>query len=113
MGSAADDFVAPPPSPCAATPALEVADRVNAVRKEALLSKVEWAFAVLEKPVRDVQSVQKAYRNLMKSLHPDKAGSLPQVAAAVELVREAKDLSERSLRRQDPPDRPTGLSCKH
>lgn len=111
---------APPPSHCsAATPArkdeaLVVAKRVKNVRKEFYASKVEWAFAVLEKPVRDLHGVQKAYRNVMKSLHPDRAGeSLALVADAVEVVREAKDLCERELRRQDPPERPTRVRYTH
>jgi len=95
------------------TEALAEAARIFAVRKARFASQVEWGFAVLGSPLRDVPSVQKAYRILMRPLHPDRAGSQPEVAAAVELLREAKDHCERALRHQSPPDRPTRLAVAH
>jgi len=89
------------------------AARISAVKKACYTSEVEWGFVVLGKPQRDVHSVQKAYRTLMRPLHPDRAGSLPEAAAAVDLLREAKDLCEKSLRYQNAPDRPTRLTCTH
>lgn len=94
--------------------AMEVASRILAVRKQRFASQTEWGFAVLDRPLRDVHSVQKAYRVLMRPLHPDKAGNdQAEVVAAVDILREAKDLCERALRQQHPPDRPTRLSFTH
>lgn len=95
------------------TEALAEATRIFAVRKARFVSQVEWGFAVLGNPSRDVVSVQKAYRVSMRPLHPDRAGNQPEVAAAVELLREAKDHCERALRHQSPPDRPTRLTVAH
>lgn len=89
------------------------AGRILSVRPARFANKVEWGFAVLDKPRRDLVSVQKAYRALMRPLHPDRAGSQSDVVRAVDLLREAKDLCERALRQQNPPDRPTRLSSTH
>jgi succinate dehydrogenase flavin-adding protein (antitoxin of CptAB toxin-antitoxin module) len=93
--------------------AVQAAARILDVRKERFGLKLEWGFAVLGQPPRDLLNVQKSYRNLMRPLHPDRAGDLAEVAAAVELLREAKDLCERALRQQNRPDRPTRLSFAH
>lgn len=113
-----DGCVAAPGTPSGATAermdeAMQVAARILDVRKQRFASKAEWGFAVLDKPPRDVVSVQKAYRKLMRPLHPDRAGSLPEVQAAVDLLREATDYCERALRQRNPPFRPTGMSFKH
>jgi len=89
------------------------AGRILSVRPARYANKVEWGFAVLDKPCRDLVSVQKAYRALMRPLHPDRVGSQADVVRAVELLREAKDLCERALRQQNPPDRPTRLTSTH
>lgn len=89
---------------------LSEAQRILGVRKERFATKVEWAYAILDKPQRDLMTVQRQYRNMMRPLHPDRAGTLPEVVAAVDLLREAKDLCERALRQQHPPDRPSRLS---
>lgn len=80
-------------------------NRILPLRKASFRSPALWAFSVLEVPsnTRDVSAVQKAYRSLMRVLHPDRAGQDAQVAKAIELVREAKEASERSLSRQEPP----------
>jgi len=93
--------------------AIGLADRLNRIKSDRFVSNVEWGFAVLDHPERDLASVHKAYRSLTKQLHPDRVGSHPKVAAAVEIVREAKDICEKSLRRQHPPDRPTRMTCTH
>lgn len=93
--------------------AMHAAARILAVRKQLFASKAEWGFAVLDEPTRDVLSVQKAYRVLMRPLHPDRAGNQAEVEAAVDVLREAKELCERALKQQDPPDRPTRLTFKH
>lgn len=93
--------------------AREAAAHILDVRKERFASKVEWGFVILGRPSRDVLSVQKAYRTLMRPLHPDRAGDQPEVEAAVDLLRDAKELCERALRQHFPPGRPTGLAFRH
>jgi hypothetical protein len=88
---------------------MHVAHRILGIRRQCYASKAEWGFAVLDKPARDVVSVQKAYRALMRPLHPDRAGSFAEVEAAVDVLREAKELCERALKQQNPPDRPMHL----
>lgn len=73
----------------------------EALREAARIARIPkvgagWGFIVLG-ATRDLASVQKAYRSLMKLLHPDKLQSCPQAACAVQLVREAKQQCERNL----------------
>lgn len=93
--------------------AMMAAGRILSIRQQRFPNQVEWGFAVLDKPARDLISVQKAYRSLMRPLHPDRAGSQAEVVRAVDLLREAKELCERALRQQNPPDRPTRLTSSH
>eukprot|EP00930_Biecheleria_cincta_P004290 TRINITY_DN105198_c0_g1_i1.p1 TRINITY_DN105198_c0_g1~~TRINITY_DN105198_c0_g1_i1.p1 ORF type:complete len:601 (+),score=95.70 TRINITY_DN105198_c0_g1_i1:28-1803(+) len=80
-------------------------NRILPLRKTSFRTPMLWAFSVLEVPsnTRDVSTVQRAYRSMMRKLHPDRAGQDAQVAKAVELVREAKEACERALSRQEPP----------
>jgi len=85
--------------------------RILPLRKESFRSPSMWGFAVLEVPAtsRDVASVQSKYRSLMRKLHPDRAGDSPLAAKCVELIREAKEICERGLSKQEPPPAPRGL----
>merc|ERR1719411_714019 len=95
---------------------LEAADREAEARREAerILPLVQgnfstpaaWGFAVLDVASRDVASVQRGYRTLMRKLHPDKAGSDPSVVHAADMAREAKDACERGLSKEEPPGAP-------
>lgn len=76
---------------------MSAAARIHATSKHHFSSEADWAFAILAQPARDVPSTQRAYRALMRRLHPDKAGSHPLVVAAVDLLREATGICERSL----------------
>jgi hypothetical protein len=98
-----------------AAAALEVARRINDFEEDDFASNVDWGFAVLELPTtgQDIVSVHKAYRCLMRVMHPDRAGSPPEVVGAIELVRKAKDICDRFFRQRTPPARPTMLSCTH
>lgn len=69
-------------------------------------SLVDWGFAVLGVNQHDIISVQRAYRAVMKKLHPDKAEQSPVVTHALERFHEAKRLCERSLLQQEPPAMP-------
>jgi len=68
-----------------------------------------WGFAVLDVASRDVASVQRGYRMLMRKLHPDKAGSDPSIVEAAEIIRKARDACERGLSRQERPGAPRNL----
>jgi hypothetical protein len=87
----------------------EAVARINDLRRDQFASAVDWAFAILGQPARDVPSIQRAYRNFMRRLHPDKAGIHPTVEAAVDLLREATSISEQALSKQRTPSRPTQL----
>jgi len=86
--------------------------RVLGLRKESFHTLAAWGFATLACHMHDVTSVQRAYRTLMKKLHPDKVGNSPDVARAVELLREGKEHCERKLSQQEPPGQPTNLRFK-
>jgi hypothetical protein len=45
----------------------------------------------------------------MRKLHPDKAGSDPNMVRAGEIIREAKDVCERGLSKKEAPDAPRNL----
>lgn len=86
-----------------------VVNRIIALRRDQFASTVDWAFAILCQPARDVRSVQRAYRAFMRRLHPDKAGTEEATVAAVELLREATTICEKALSQQRLPNRPTQL----
>lgn len=89
--------------------AIEVA-RILPLRREDFATPASWGFAVLGVSTRDLASVQRGYRTLIRKLHPDKAGSDPEIVRAGDVIREAKDACERSLSRQEPPGAPRNLS---
>jgi len=110
---------APPAEPVAEEAGAEAAlrerdaerevQRIQALRKERFQTAAAWGFAVLDVTVRDVAAVQRGYRTMMRKLHPDKVGRSDEVTRAVELIREAKELCERGLSRQEPPSAPRSL----
>lgn len=88
--------------------AIEVA-RILPLRREDFATPASWGFAVLGVATRDLVAVQRGYRTLIRKLHPDKAGSDPDIVRAGDVIREAKDACERSLSRQEPPGAPRNL----
>lgn len=111
--------LAPLPTPAVpAAPAVDreqdaqrEAKRILPLRRESYLNPTSWGFAVLGVPkgTTEVSAVQRAYRALMRKLHPDRAGQSEDVVKAVEKVREAKEACERGLSRQEPPEQPREL----
>lgn len=87
------------------------ASRILPLRRESFMNPTSWGFAVLQVPAgtKEVSAVQRAYRALMRKLHPDRAGVSEDVVKAVEKVREAKEACERGLSRQEPPEQPREL----
>eukprot|EP00930_Biecheleria_cincta_P002744 TRINITY_DN10373_c0_g1_i1.p1 TRINITY_DN10373_c0_g1~~TRINITY_DN10373_c0_g1_i1.p1 ORF type:complete len:870 (-),score=127.66 TRINITY_DN10373_c0_g1_i1:359-2968(-) len=85
--------------------------RILPVRRESFKSFASWGFAVLGIPMTtcEVSVVQKAYRSMMRKLHPDRAGQDAKVAKAIETVHEAKVACERGLSRQELPPAPCCL----
>lgn len=90
-------------------------DRILKLRKENFSTPCCWGFAVLDvpsEPAQDVAAAQRAYRTLMRTLHPDKAGGTSQrLAEAAEMAREAREAIVRGLNREEPPGPPTNLHC--
>lgn len=84
--------------------------RILRMRKESFPSLGAWGLAVLGAPP-SLPAVQRAYRTLMKKLHPDKVGSSPSAACAFESLHEAKRCCERYLSQQEPPGQPRGLKA--
>lgn len=80
--------------------------RIMSLDKGAFPSLVDWAFAVVGAVCRDLTSVQRSFRSIMRNLHPDKVNQSPAVLQALEQVREAKKCCERSLLKQQPPGVP-------
>lgn len=70
--------------------------RILPLQREAFRAPADWAFQVLAAE-RHAAAVQRSYRNLMRKLHPDKVAVTEGVERATAMVREAKDLCERSL----------------
>lgn len=83
--------------------------RILSLRKNPYGNPATWGFKVLGITARDQTSVQRGFRNLMRILHPDKAGSVQGVADAAELVREAKAACERCVSNEQPPGMPRDL----
>jgi len=88
-------------------------DRILKLRKENFLSPACWGFAVLDVPretAQDVAAAQRAYRTLIRTLHPDKAGgATPSLAEAAEMAREARDAIARGLNKEEPPGAPANF----
>eukprot|EP00927_Polykrikos_kofoidii_P044023 TRINITY_DN38114_c0_g1_i1.p1 TRINITY_DN38114_c0_g1~~TRINITY_DN38114_c0_g1_i1.p1 ORF type:complete len:960 (+),score=136.36 TRINITY_DN38114_c0_g1_i1:62-2881(+) len=83
--------------------------RILSLHKGAFFCSASWAFAVLACSKRDGPSVQSSYRALMRRLHPDRVEQSERVTSALEIIREAREVSMRSLSRIHPPDMPRGL----
>lgn len=83
--------------------------RIVSYRKESFPGIASWGFAVLGTTTRDVESVQRGYRTLMKKLHPDKVGNMKDGPKAVDLMREAKSCCERSLSKRQAPGIPRAM----
>eukprot|EP00929_Paragymnodinium_shiwhaense_P028156 TRINITY_DN1638_c0_g1_i2.p1 TRINITY_DN1638_c0_g1~~TRINITY_DN1638_c0_g1_i2.p1 ORF type:complete len:955 (+),score=265.51 TRINITY_DN1638_c0_g1_i2:140-3004(+) len=83
--------------------------RILSTSKKAFLCSTDWAFTILAVSTREQDAVSKAYRGLMRTLHPDKVGQSKEATEAVERVREAKELCEKRLSRLVAPAMPTAL----
>eukprot|EP00933_Yihiella_yeosuensis_P031994 TRINITY_DN2557_c3_g1_i1.p1 TRINITY_DN2557_c3_g1~~TRINITY_DN2557_c3_g1_i1.p1 ORF type:complete len:802 (+),score=176.02 TRINITY_DN2557_c3_g1_i1:64-2406(+) len=92
--------------------AQEEVRRIIPLRKEAFRCSADWGFAVLGAASRDAAGVQRGYRSLMRKLHPDKVSQSERVEKTIELIREAKDVCERSLSRTELPQMPKDLRCE-
>mmetsp|Transcript_122728 Transcript_122728/g.274085 ORF Transcript_122728/g.274085 Transcript_122728/m.274085 type:complete len:544 (+) Transcript_122728:115-1746(+) len=112
-------LVAPqaPAAPAAATvsatsrerDAMQEMRRILPLRKESYPTLASWGFAVLGTAARDLTSVQHAYRALMRKLHPDRVDNSADAQRAVQALRDAKDICERSLARLEAPAAPWAL----
>mmetsp|Transcript_36651 Transcript_36651/g.84319 ORF Transcript_36651/g.84319 Transcript_36651/m.84319 type:complete len:552 (-) Transcript_36651:67-1722(-) len=91
--------------------ASRTAGRILALRQASFRSASDWAFAVLElrAGTADVAAVQRSFRQLMRSLHPDKAGDAADVSEAVDCARRARALCERALSKEQVPAPPRAL----
>jgi len=90
--------------------ALAEIKRIESTRRGSFSNASAWGFAILAVQTRDIASVQRGYRGLMKKLHPDKVQNSAAASNALEKVKEAKDACERSLSRQFAPGSPRRLS---
>ncbi|CAE7791933.1 unnamed protein product, partial [Symbiodinium sp. KB8] len=98
--SAAAPAPAAPAPAKAAEPAVAPADReqdaqreilrILPLRRDSFPNPTSWGFAVLGVPTatREVATVQRAYRTLMRKLHPDRIGQSEDLCNAVGKVRE-------------------------
>lgn len=85
--------------------------RVLSLRKDRFSAQGSWGLAVLGVQGRgDAVAVQRAYRALVKKLHPDKVGHAPDVARAFEILQEAKQCCERAMSQLHPPRPPRNLT---
>lgn len=82
--------------------------RILPLRRQAFRLTTDWAFTVLG-AAREPASVQRSYRNLMRKLHPDKVTITEGVEKTTALIREAKDLCEKSFSKIVAPGAPRGL----
>ena len=64
----------------------------------------------LQSDVNEVSLVQQAFRSLMRKLHPDRIGSCPKAAQAMELLQESKQLCEKAFSQLRLPGQPKGLT---
>jgi len=106
--SAQSDLEAPRDSKEPGGAKVEV-ERILSIRKEAFPLTSDWGFAVFGDNVSDTATLQRAYRTLMKKVHPDKVGQSPRVVRAGEMLREAKELLEKALSQKQPPGQPRDL----
>lgn len=83
--------------------------RILRLRKEAYRSVCDWGFAVLNcGPLQH----QRAFRELMRILHPDRIGDIPGASTALEMLKEARGCCERASSRVQPPLTPIRLTAK-
>jgi len=118
-GAAATNSPMRPPPPSKSAEAQPVAQRIEAelqrieaLRKEAFGNIANWGFAVLGVTDRTMAAVQRGYRALMGTLHPDKVRGLEvagRAACCVEVVCEAKKVCELQLSRLERPGPPRNL----
>lgn len=91
------------------------AARILALRRENFQSQVDWAFAVLdaaeEGSTRDPATVQRCFRGLMRKMHPDRVDQSSDIAQAVEILREAKDVSQRHVSEVERPGPPRAFQA--
>jgi len=90
--------------------AVKEASRMLAMRKASFPTLAAWGLGVLSAQACNVSAVQRAYRMLMKKLHPDRVGHSKDLAQAIEMAREARDCCERAFLQQDLPGSPAHLS---
>eukprot|EP00439_Symbiodinium_sp_Y106_P085071 s357_g27.t1 len=87
--------------------------RILPLRREDFRSPADWGFAVLglgaPQAPHNAAAVQRSYRNLMRKLHPDKVLATDGVERSIQLIREAKDICEKSFSRIEPPMAPQSL----
>lgn len=76
------------------------------------MSVSAWGFAVLAVSpcTQELSAVQRAYRTLMKKLHPDKVQHSDLVSKALEAMKDAKEACERRLSKESAPGIPRRLS---
>jgi hypothetical protein len=91
--------------------AVQEVTRISSLKRERYRSQQAWAFQVLSLSAGcDSSAVQKAYRGLMKKLHPDKVHQSEAVSKVLDTLKQAKDICERSVSRQMAPGPPRNLS---
>jgi len=93
---------------------VEVSRILGLPREATDLRVPAWHFALLQLKPWDATpaAVQHAYRELMRHLHPDRAGQLAGAREAIELLRQAKVECERVLAREVPPSMPSCLTAR-
>ena len=84
--------------------AAKEACRIVSLRRSAFKALRAWGLAVLDLRKSEPAHVQTQYRRLMRTLHPDRVGSSPDINLAIERVKEAKEACE--LLEQLPPQQP-------
>eukprot|EP00746_Dinoflagellata_sp_MGD_P120766 gnl/MRDRNA2_/MRDRNA2_56168_c0_seq1.p1 gnl/MRDRNA2_/MRDRNA2_56168_c0~~gnl/MRDRNA2_/MRDRNA2_56168_c0_seq1.p1 ORF type:complete len:594 (+),score=101.57 gnl/MRDRNA2_/MRDRNA2_56168_c0_seq1:217-1782(+) len=80
--------------------------RILSVSKWSFASNLAWGITVLDAQGANTHAVQRAYRALMKKLHPDRVGHSPEIADAIESANEARIACERALSQQTAPGTP-------
>mmetsp|Transcript_35349 Transcript_35349/g.82613 ORF Transcript_35349/g.82613 Transcript_35349/m.82613 type:complete len:404 (+) Transcript_35349:46-1257(+) len=84
--------------------------RINSLDQSRFRCKALWGFAVLDINEHTVSAVQRAHRNHMRLLHPDKIlVNTPAVSDAIEHLRQARQCCEQSLSLKSPPLPPAKL----
>jgi len=90
--------------------AASLVQRIHSLDQSAFRSKASWGFAVLDTHEHTLPAVQKAHRNHMRVLHPDKIMvNTAEVSDAIEMLRQARQACEQGLSMKDPPATPARL----